>query len=488
VRNGDDCDDTSDDRWPGAPETCNETDDDCDGEIDEGEDAAATWYLDADGDGHGHGGTTSRGCTAPDGYVALADDCDDARADTYPGAPETDCTDERDYNCDGFGGATDNDGDGAPACRDCDDGDVTRAPSLREVCDPTDVDEDCDGLADNADPSASGVSTYYVDADGDGCGGYVTQRACDARDGLVAVAGDCNDADPTVSPLAEERCDPDDVDEDCDGVSDDADPGATGGTTGYADADGDGYGDPGTSAPVCDYGSGWVPGATDCDDTDAGDYPGAREVAGNGDDEDCDGTETCYIDNDGDGFGGAGFTTSGDLTCAGPGFTALAGDCDDGNADVNPIEREVIADAIDQDCDGADLCYRDADGDGYAGTRTVASASMGCTASGVGSTANDCDDTTAATNPGAEDIPADGVDNDCNGAETCYFDADLDRYGSTVTMESADLDCTDRNEARSATDCDDYYERTYPGATEECDGYDNNCDGRLASCDYGYPM
>lgn len=70
-------------------------------------------------------------------------------------------------------------------------------------------------------------------------------------------------------PGAAERCDDADADEDCDGLSDDADDDATELLSWYVDADGDGFGDP-DSAMVesCDDSSGLVSDGTDLDDTD----------------------------------------------------------------------------------------------------------------------------------------------------------------------------------------------------------------------------
>ena len=64
-------------------------------------------------------------------------------------------------------------------------------------------------------------STWYSDADGDGYGNpALSTSACAAPRGYVANGLDCDDADDEVHPGAAETCD--DVDDDCDGVVDDA--------------------------------------------------------------------------------------------------------------------------------------------------------------------------------------------------------------------------------------------------------------------------
>ena len=50
---------------------------------------AATWYADADADGYGDTAASTEADTAPAGYVATGDDCDDLRADVNPAAIET---------------------------------------------------------------------------------------------------------------------------------------------------------------------------------------------------------------------------------------------------------------------------------------------------------------------------------------------------------------------------------------------------------------
>ena len=58
----------------------------------------------------------------------------------------------------------------------------------------------------------------------------------------------------------------------------------------YRDADGDGFGDPGSSMPSCDgtAPAGYVADGTDCNDAAASAHPGAAEVC-NGIDDDCNG-------------------------------------------------------------------------------------------------------------------------------------------------------------------------------------------------------
>src|SRR5207248_1045748 len=78
---------------------CDGVDEDCDGVVDDDATDASAWYPDADGDTFG-AGPSLLACTEPVGYAAVATDCDDGAATTYPGAPEI-CSDGVDNDCDG---------------------------------------------------------------------------------------------------------------------------------------------------------------------------------------------------------------------------------------------------------------------------------------------------------------------------------------------------------------------------------------------------
>ena len=78
-----DCDDGDPDVYPDADELCNEIDDDCDGEVDEG--AMTVFYADADGDGYGDASSTTEACDVPSGLWfdrirSRADNADDWRS------------------------------------------------------------------------------------------------------------------------------------------------------------------------------------------------------------------------------------------------------------------------------------------------------------------------------------------------------------------------------------------------------------------------
>ena len=159
-----------------------------------------------------------------------------------------------------------------------------------------------------------GSTPSQADTDGDGVG-----DACDActgddaygdADGDLECADiDCDDTDSAVNTSATEICDY--IDNNCDGTIDEDS--ATGVSTWYQDGDSDGYGDATVTDIDCWQPTGYVSDDTDCDDTVATIYPGAIEYC-NGVDDNCDGTidedtasgvSTWYQDGDSDGYGNA---------------------------------------------------------------------------------------------------------------------------------------------------------------------------------------
>ncbi|MCK6505132.1 putative metal-binding motif-containing protein [Myxococcota bacterium] len=94
-----------------------------------------TWYADADGDGFGDADVTRTACAGGEGWVDAAGDCDDARADVYPGAVDAP-EDGVDQDCDGSdaagGGDGGGEGDGGEDPSDSGDGGDARPPRATE--------------------------------------------------------------------------------------------------------------------------------------------------------------------------------------------------------------------------------------------------------------------------------------------------------------------------------------------------------------------
>ena len=340
-----DCDDMDPHIHPSVPELCDGIDNDCDGRIDEEQaEDALIWFRDADGDGFGDYANPQAGCHMPYGYVANDLDCNDRDPSFHPGAPEPDCTDNVDYNCDGSTGWLDADQDGVPACLDCSDTNETIGEG----------------------------SEWYADADGDGYGGgQFTVTACAAPVGYVSNSDDCNDLNPNVYPAANEQCDR--LDNNCDGIIDELVS-----STFYIDTDGDGYGDPLDTTLDCSAPTGYVNNDDDCNDADSTVSPASLEFC-DFRDNNCDGTidedsaidaPIWYLDIDKDGYGDpATFQAA----CTAPlEYVSDGTDCDDDEVSIHPDALDIPEDGIDQDCNGIDATPSSAAG-GFLGNLSIAS-------------------------------------------------------------------------------------------------------------------
>ena len=383
-----DCDDGNAAVNPGAAESCNGIDDDCDEVIDEG--LLTTVYTDNDGDSFGDPASATQACGAGEGQSEQAGDCNDTELTTYPGAPEIPY-DGVDNNCDGSD-LTDVDDDGVDGTQaggeDCNDNDATLYPGATEIPYDT-IDQDCSGAdlndvdedgfvgeeaggddCDDHDPNTYPGATEFGDGADNNCNGAIDEgldTTDDDGDGFTEEGGDCNDNNAAIHPDATETCNG--VDDNCNAQTDEG-----------FDNDEDGHNDDSR----CDDGAG-----DDCDDNDPTTYPGALELPDEVDNN-CDGVideGTDLFDDDGDTF------------------TEEGGDCNDNNDQIFPGAAEIL-DGLDNNCDGNidEGIEQDNDGDGFTEDQ------------------GDCDDANDAVYPGAEEIE-DGVDNNCDGTVDEGFDS-----------------------------------------------------------------
>ncbi|MSQ03731.1 MAG: hypothetical protein EXR71_17905 [Myxococcales bacterium] len=222
----------------------------------------------------------------------------------------------------------------------------------------------------------------------------VVERDADG-DGFETVdlgGEDCDDADATINPDGVEVCNG--LDDDCDTRVDD------GVLLPYwADADGDGHGDPAAPIDACEAPAGYVDNTLDCDDTEADRWPGNPEVC-DGLDNDCDDVvdegvkSPFWLDGDADGYGDEASPTE---ACTAPtGYVANAEDCLDSDGTVSPVATEVCHDGLDNDCDGT------SNGCGLGGTASVSTANAQLRGSAGG-------DYAGAAVSGAGDADRDGL-------------------------------------------------------------------------------
>ena len=210
-----DCNDKEPRQTPGKMEDCNDIDDDCDAQTDEGFDKA--WYLDSDGDSFGDQSKMVTSCTKPSEQHVRATsrfDCRDDLAERNPNAQE---------KCNG----EDDDCSGMPDERFMMGPQALGASCVNQTCTGTYA---CNQTQDGTACNAPAPTRYYADLDGDGEGaGPVAQLVCPggmASAGRVTNTDDCDDADPGTRTSATEVCDA--IDNNCDGTLDAAPPACSG--------------------------------------------------------------------------------------------------------------------------------------------------------------------------------------------------------------------------------------------------------------------
>lgn len=305
VTNNSDCNDSNINIKPTATETCNNIDDNCNGQIDEGF-TAVIYYADADIDGYGNPAISASSCAAVPGYVTNNSDCNDANNLINPARPE--------------------------------------------LC--NNIDDNCNSQIDD------GLTflVYYIDADNDGYGNSSTATSsCTPLQGYVLQGNDCNDNNAARNPGMPELCN--NIDDNCNSQVDDG----LIFLNYYVDTDLDGYGAGSSTFACTSPGANYVTNNSDCNNTNALINPSRPEIC-NTIDDNCnalvdDGLtfSNYYLDADADGFylsfvnacvsPGANYTISG----------GTLGDCNDNNPNIHVGATEICGNAIDEDCSGSDL-------------------------------------------------------------------------------------------------------------------------------------
>lgn len=138
-----DCNDMDASIHPAAEELCDEMDNNCNGEIDEGLELMVS-YADLDGDGYGSALDSMVYCDVVTGYVDNDLDCEDSNPAINPSLSEI-AYNGIDDDCNPTTLDDDLDQDGFPITDDCDDNNSNINPDADDI--PNNgIDEDCDGM------------------------------------------------------------------------------------------------------------------------------------------------------------------------------------------------------------------------------------------------------------------------------------------------------------------------------------------------------
>ena len=520
AKGGGDCDDLNYDANPAATEVCNNSiDDNCNGSTnDEKAVGCSDFYFDGDGDKFGLNLSKCL-CTGAGAYTAAkGGDCKDDNDKIHPDAVEV--CDSADNNCDGAAdeaGAQgckdhffDNDGDGfglslkqclcgagvkpytALKSGDCNDENGKVNPGVTEVCD--DADNNCDSQVDEK-----------CNADGDKfCTDKMT--VIGSPSACVLGGGDCDDSDGNVHPAGNEICN--DKDDNCDGK---VDIGCDDDGDGYCDANLGLAGSSDKQLATADFEAGVPAGWTSSSSktSSCGSYGtilGGYNIYGAG------AWAEVKLDNIGlhkslkvefdfikidswDGESGQMLIDSKQAWAKSYIYHQGKQECGVGSNWYEQKERitAIVAHTGNSATIRFTTTLNQSANDESWGIDNVVITAIGslpkiCTKGG-----GDCNDSVKAINPGAVEVCGNTTDENCSGdanddgaqgCSTFYKDLDADGYGANGNDKKCLCKADGLYVGTKAGDCDDGNNLVNEGATEVCDGLDNNCDGKIdEGCD-----